>query len=361
MWKRTLIILGLAVVAAALIFACGPSAKSGGAKKKGKVVATVGSSTITTGDIEDILGRMPPFQRRRFADEKGKKELLDNLVNEELYYQEALRRGLDRDADFTSRMEQFRRGILANMVKKSLYEQEIQVSEEEVKKYYEDNKDKFMTPETVKVRLILIKLTQDAPEADVAKAKAKAEDVLKKLKAGGNWDKLCEQFSDDRGTNKRGGLLTRVRRGVRGQEFDDVAFALNPGQLSGVFRSRQGFNIIKLEEKTAAELRKFEEVKSTIERQLKQQKLKARMDEAIANMRKKANIKINEDVLNAIQVDTSGGEGMPGMPGMPQVNMQRPGGQPGAAPGAPPMRPPMQGGASQADVANPPPAPAGDE
>ena len=68
MWKRTLIILGLAVVAAALIFACGPSAKTAGGKKKGKVVATVGSSSITTGDIEDILSRMPPFQRRRYAD-----------------------------------------------------------------------------------------------------------------------------------------------------------------------------------------------------------------------------------------------------------------------------------------------------
>jgi peptidyl-prolyl cis-trans isomerase C len=367
MWKRTLLILGLAIIAAAVIFACGPSAGGPAAAKakKGKVVATVGSSTITTGDIEEILNRMPPFQRKRFADDKGKKELLDNLVNEELFYQEALRRGLDRDPDFVARMDQFRRGILANMVKKTLYEQEIPVTDAEVKKYYDDNKDKFMTPETVKVRLILIKAAQDAPNEEVTKAKAKADEVLKKLRAGGNWDKLCEQYSDDRGTNKRGGLLTRVRKGVRGQEFDDVAFTLPINKISDVFRSRQGFNIIKVEEKTAAELRDFDSVKSTIERQLKQQKLKTKMDEAVETMRKKAAIKINQDVLNAIQVDTSGGEGgmpgMPMMPGQPAGGPMRPGMMPG---GAMPMRPPTGGAAPGAGpsavpgAAHPPAAPA---
>ncbi len=352
MWKRTVLILGLAVVAAAMFFACGPSSGGGSsAKKKGKVIATVGSSTITTGDVEEILNRMPPFQRRRFADDKGKKELLDNLVNEELFYQEALRRGLDRDAEFTSRLEQFRRGILANMVKKTLYEQEIKVTEEEIKKYYEDNKDKFMTPETVKVRLILIKVAQEASNEDVAKAKAKAEEVLKKLRSGGNWDKLCEQYSEDRGTNKRGGLLTKVRRGVRGEEFDNVAFTIELNKVSDVFRTRQGFNIIKVEEKTAAELRDFESVRGTIERQLKQQKLKSRMDESIEAMRKKAAIKINQDVLDGIKVDTTGGEGAPGMP-----NVQMPGQPKPATPGTTPAAPgttPAASGATPAAPAQP--------
>lgn len=319
MWKKTILIFGLAVLAALVVFACsGPGGTT--AKKSGKAVAKVGNSSITVDDIQAILDRIPPFQRRRFASEKGKKELLDNLVNEELFYQEAIRRGLDRDDDFVQRMEQFRRGILANMVKKEIYEEEIEITDADIKKYYDDNEKKFMTPEQVSVSLILVKCKKNASDEEVAKAKARAEEALKKLNAGSAWDKIVEQYSEDRGTKKRGGLLRNVRKGLRGAEFDDVAFSMTKkGEISDIFRSRQGFNIIRFEEKKEAKKRDFESVRGSIERQIKQEKIKNRMETIIENLRKKASVQVFDDVLDSIDV---GGESE--QPQLPQIGIDKP-------------------------------------
>jgi len=316
MWKRTLLILALAVVAALIVVACSGPGATGGSAKTGKTLAMVGNSKITVDDFESVLQRVPPFNRRRYATKKGKLELLNKLIEEELFYQEALRRGMDNDSDFTNRMEQIRRGILSSMVKKELYDADIEITEDEVKQYYEDNPDQFQTPETVKVKLILVRVKRNATPEEEAKAKAKAEEALKKLKAGASWDAIVEQYSEDRGTKKKGGLLPKVRKGMRGDEFDRVAFGMStPNEISEVFRDRRGFNIIQFLEKTEAKLKDFDDVKRTIERRLKQEKLKNRMETTLENLRSKATVTIEEDVLDGVQVDTGQG----GMPGMPQM------------------------------------------
>lgn len=365
MSKKTLILLGIcavAVVAMLIVAACD---QSGGAKvaKSGQTLATVGNSTITTDDFNEILKRIPPFNRKRYTTKEGKMELLDKLVEEDLFYQEALRRGLDKEAEFTARIEQIRQGILASMVKKELYEQEESVSEAEVKDYYEKNKENFMTPETVKVKLLLVRLKRNATPEEEKQAKAKADQAAKELKSGASWEKVVDKYSDDRASKKKGGLLPKVRKGLRGEEFDAVAFAMTkPGQISDVFRDKRGFNIIQFEEKEEAKVKDFEEVKTTIDRRIKQEKLKKKMDSTMANLRTKANVKINQDVLDGIQVDVGpeGAEGgMPGMPGLPQM------GGPGApvAPGGAPAMPPAPAAAPAAPAAAPAapaPAPAGE-
>lgn len=348
MSKKTLFLLGICTLALAVVLIVAACDQTGGAKgakgaKPGQTLATVGNSTITTDDFDEILKRIPPFNRKRYTTKEGKMELLDKLVEEDLFYQEALRRGLDKDAEFTKRIEQIRQGILASMVKKELYEQEFSVTENEVKDYYEKNKDKFMTPETVKVKLLLVRVKRNATPEEEKQAKAKADQAAKELKSGGNWDKIVDKYSDDRASKKKGGLLPKVRKGLRGEEFDAVAFAMTkPGQISDVFRDKRGFNIIQFEEKEDAKVKDFEEVKSTIDRRLKQEKLKEKMDSTMAGLRSKANVKINENVLDSIQVDVGpeGAEGAGGMPGLPQ--MGGPQGAP-AAPGAMPPAPPAGG------------------
>ncbi|HPM76657.1 MAG TPA: peptidylprolyl isomerase [bacterium] len=337
MLKRTLLFLGLALIATLIVVACtGPQGST--AKKSGEAVATVGSSSITVDDYQQILDRIPPFNRRRYASKNGKMELLDKLVEEELFYQEAMRKGLDKDEEFTSRMEQIRRGILASMVKKELYDEDVEVTEADVKKYYDENQDKFMTPETIKVKLILIRLKRNATAEEEAAAKAKADEALKKLKGGANWDAIVEQYSEDRGTKKRGGVLPKVRKGMRGEEFDAVAFAMStPNQISDVFKDKRGFNIVQFVEKTPAELKDFASVEKSIERRMKQEKLKERIDGTLESLRTKANVKVYEDVLDGIQVDAGPEPGAPGAPGLPAIGGEGMGQpqQPPAPPAAP--------------------------
>jgi peptidyl-prolyl cis-trans isomerase C len=322
MLKQVKLILCLAIVIAVAMpfLACEPSgdgAATPAVKKSGDVIATVGDATITSSDFEEILKRIPPFNRKRYATKKGKMELLDKLIEEELFYQEAVRRGKNKDAEFVSRMDQIRRGILASMIKKELYDENVEVTEADMKKYFEKNPDKFQTPESVKVRLILIRIKRNADDAEIAKAEAKANEALAKLKAGTAWEKVVETYSEDRASKKKGGLLPKVRKGLRGDEFDKVAFSMTTaGSVSEVFKDKRGFNILKFDEKTDAKLKEYAEVEKTIERRLKQEKLKDKMDNTMTDLRSKAKVNVNEDTLDGIQVEAADAPEMPGMPQM---------------------------------------------
>ena len=153
--------------------------------------------------------------------------------------------------------------------------------------YYDQHRDEYRVPEQVKVSHILIKTPLPAPgakedEKGVADARAKAEDVLKEVKAGGDFAKLAEKYSDDPGSAKSGGELGWIGRGRTVPEFEKAAFSLAKGQTSDLVKSSYGFHIIRVEDKQDAHLKTLAEVKSEIEEKVKQQKT-ARATEAAAN------------------------------------------------------------------------------
>ena len=161
------------------------------------------------------------------------------------------------------------------------------VTEQELQTYYDQHRDEYRVPEQVKVSHILIKTPLPAPgakedEKAVADARAKAEGVLKELKAGGDFAKLAEKYSDDPGSAKSGGELGWIGRGRTVPEFEKAAFSLAKGQTSDVVKSSYGFHIIRVEDKHNAGLKTLAEVKSEIEDKVKQQKT-ARATEVTAN------------------------------------------------------------------------------
>jgi peptidyl-prolyl cis-trans isomerase D len=97
--------------------------------------------------------------------------------------------------------------------------------------------------ETVEAAHIMFKVDDPAKEAEV---KAKAEAVLKRVKAGENFAELAKKYSDDTGSASQGGLLPPFQRGQMPKEFEDAAFALKPGETSGLVRSQYGYHIIKV-------------------------------------------------------------------------------------------------------------------
>ncbi len=151
------------------------------------------------------------------------------------------------------------------------------VSDQDLQSYYDQHREEFRVPEQVKVSHILIKTPLPAPgqkedEKGVAEARAKAEDVLKQLKAGGDFGKLAEKYSDDPGSAKSGGELGWIGRGRTVPEFEKAAFSLGKGQTSDLVKSSYGFHIIRVEDKQEAHLKTLAEVKSEIEEKVKQQK-----------------------------------------------------------------------------------------
>jgi len=161
------------------------------------------------------------------------------------------------------------------------------VTDQDLQAYYDQHRDEYRVPEQVKVSHILIKTPLPAPgakedEKAVADARAKAEGVLKELKAGGDFAKLAEKYSDDPGSAKSGGELGWIGRGRTVPEFEKAAFSLGKGQTSDLVKSSYGVHIIHVEDKQEAHLKTLAEVKSEIEEKVKQQKT-ARATEAAGN------------------------------------------------------------------------------
>ncbi len=161
------------------------------------------------------------------------------------------------------------------------------VTDQDLQGYYDQHREEYREPEQVKVSHILIKTPLPASggkedEKAVADARAKAEDALKQVKAGGDFAKLAEKYSDDPGSAKSGGELGWIGHGRTVPEFEKAAFSLGKGQTSELVKSSYGFHIIHVEDKQAAHLKTLAEVKSEIEQKVKQQKT-ARATEAAAN------------------------------------------------------------------------------
>ena len=156
----------------------------------------------------------------------------------------------------------------------------VQITPEELQAYYKQHQEDYRIPESVTVRHILIKTpTPDAngkvDQKAVDAARAKAEDIEKQLKAGGNFADLAKKYSEDPGSASNGGLLTGLRKGQTVPEFEQAAFNTPPGQTTGIIRTQYGFHIIHVESKQEARLKPLDEVKAEIEPVLKQQKAAA--------------------------------------------------------------------------------------
>ncbi len=112
----------------------------------------------------------------------------------------------------------------------------------EVERYYREHIDRYSAPEIARVRQILIEPAGPGPEAD-AEARAKAEGLLDRLRAGEDFAELARRYSDDAATAAKGGDLGDFGRGTMLSAFEQVAFGLKPGQLSDVFRTEVGYHI----------------------------------------------------------------------------------------------------------------------
>jgi peptidyl-prolyl cis-trans isomerase D len=152
----------------------------------------------------------------------------------------------------------------------------------EVQRAYVANQDAYRVPERAKVRHILIEIPKPGPDGKVDQkamdaARAKAQDVLKQVKATGDWTGLAKKYSTDPGSKDKGGELDWILKGQTVPEFEKAAFGQGKGQISDPVLSSFGFHIIQTEDKEDAHLKPLAEVKPAIEEALRQQKAKEQM------------------------------------------------------------------------------------
>jgi len=163
-------------------------------------------------------------------------------------------------------------------------ENKVTITPLDIEKYYRDHIDQYRMPDRVKVRHILISAPKPGPDGKVDQkavdaARAKAADVLKQVKAGGDFAELAKKYSEDPGSKDQGGELGWIVKGQTVAAFESVAFSQNKGQISDLVQSPFGFHIIQTEDKEIAHVKSLSEVKASIEQTLKQQKVSSLMDQ----------------------------------------------------------------------------------
>jgi peptidyl-prolyl cis-trans isomerase D len=149
----------------------------------------------------------------------------------------------------------------------------IEITDAEVEDYYRRNEQLYTRPEERRTRQVLIRLSPEAPLEDVDAAREEAASIAERARAGEDFRTLAVEFSDDERTVNQGGDMGFNPRGRLTESFEEVVFAMEPGEISDPVRTDDGFHVIKLEEIREGGLRPLEEVREQIVGQLRFQQL----------------------------------------------------------------------------------------
>jgi peptidyl-prolyl cis-trans isomerase C len=280
-----------AVLCAAALFACQggtPSSDSKpSSKNDGQVLAEVNGGSITTGDFNRELKNLPEYLKAMADTPEGRKEMLDTMVIRELILQQAAKDGLDKSAEIEEKLRDLKKRLIVESYLKKKVETEAQVSDADLQKFYEQNKEKFKTGEQIRASHILVKTEKDA------------KDLLAQIKGGGNFEELAKKNSVDSSAAK-GGDLGWFGKGSMVPVFEKAAMALKEGQVSEVVKSDFGYHIIKLTGKRGAGIRPLEEVKDQIKGAIMPSKQQEIFQKIKEDLKKNAKVTVKEDVLKGM-------------------------------------------------------------
>jgi peptidyl-prolyl cis-trans isomerase C len=168
---------------------------------------------------------------------------------------------------------------------------EIKVEETDIKDFYDKNPDRFQQPESVRASHILIRNESNATDTQKKEARAKAEEVLKEVKAGSDFAALAKQHSQD-GSAPQGGDLNFFGRGQMVPPFEQAAFALKPGETSEVVETQFGFHIIKVTDRRPPRAVPLAEVAPRIGQFLTMQQQQQKTAEFINRLKARSKIEI---------------------------------------------------------------------
>ncbi len=251
---RTVIKLMIAALGLAALTACQSktsTSTSSTVSKDAKVLATVNGTAITSDDFDREVKALPENIRPMADTPQGKKEMLDSLIMRELILQQAAKDGIDKSPEVDAKLADLKKRIIVDTYLKKKVETDAKLTDDQLKKFYDQNLDKFKTGEQVRASHILVKTEQEAKQ------------ILAQLKAGAKFEDLAKSKSIDSSASK-GGDLGWFGKGNMVPVFEKVVFGLKEGQVSGIVKSEFGYHIIKLTGKRPAGIRPFDEVKDQI-------------------------------------------------------------------------------------------------
>jgi len=292
------------------------------------IAAVINDEPITTYDVEkEQAGMEKESGKKSVLDGKAKAQLreaaLTSMINRKLISQKIKELDIKvTDEEVKQAIEDVKKqnnitqdallaalknqGVSFEEYKKQLKEQlerlrlvsqevraKIQVSEKDMREYYNAHPEKFQKDETLHARQIFFKVPEGATEAERKRIAATATTVLVEARNGKNFAELAKKYSDD-ASAKDGGDLGTFKKGEMLPEFDNVLSKLKPGEVSDVFDTQSGLHIVRLEGRSQGELVPFENVKNELDEALYKKKSEERFNQWLADLRKSASIEIKK-------------------------------------------------------------------
>ena len=212
-----------------------------------KVLAEVNGKEIRLSDVYELMQGMD--DRERFNNNEGINILADELINQELLLEDAKAKKYDQDEEFAKELEVVKNNMLKNYAMHKVFES-VTITDEELKEYYENNKETLFSPVTYTASHILV---EDEKEADK---------IYEEIKDGKDFAKAAEEYSLDPSA-KNGGQLGSFPRGVMVKEFQEGLDSLKVGEISKPVKTEFGYHLIKLDDKKEIEST-FEEIKDQV-------------------------------------------------------------------------------------------------
>ena len=313
-----------------------------------EIIARINNSIVTRADLrkarEQLLTEAHQQPDATTAEQQAKeheKDLLRDLIDQQLLLQKASDLGITADTDLVKRLnelrqqmhadsmeemekaaqaqgisfEDFKQNLKNNLLTQKVIGQEvgghITVSNQEIQQYYNQHKAEMDRPEEVRLSEILISTQTtgvktekgetalpEAPTPDgVAQAQAKADQVYDLLKKGGNFDDLAKKYSNGP-TAALGGDLEYFKRGTLSKEYESKVFDLQPGQYTEPIRTNQGFVILKVTEHQAAGVPPLKEVETQVQEQIYMVKMQPALRDYLTKLREEAYIDIKPGYID---------------------------------------------------------------
>ena len=242
---------------------------------KNKLLAEVNDKKIYTQDVYNFMANIQGGDR--FQNEDGIKVLTDEMVNQEILLADAYKNNLDMDEEFETELKLVKDNMLKNYAMHKIFEQVV-ATEEDLKKYYEDNKEMLSPSTNYTASHILVE------------DENKANDIYEEIQNGLDFSEAAKKYSlDPSGSN--GGSLGKFPKGVMVKEFQDGLEKLQPGQISKPVKSQFGFHIIKLDDVEKNLPKDFEEVRDTVYQTYLMAKRQEKYLEKLAKISKEVEVK----------------------------------------------------------------------
>lgn len=289
-----------------------------------KVVARVNGEPITERDLMIAVQKKIPMIsfHRNVSKEKlmaVKKDVLQDLINDELIYQDAkgkvavseeelekemekVRKRFKSEKDYKQAIvksgttesalkERYRRELMIRKMKEKEIYRKAEVTEAEARRYYEQNKGRFLAPEKLKLWEIFLEVPPNATREEREAKRKKAEEILQRIRKGEDFGRLAWDYSEDRYKYKSG-ELGYIHRGRLNPEVERALKNVKAGEITDVIETIYGYYIFKVGEIVPPKQLSFDEAKKKLIRQLRESRAKKLREEYLKRLRKKAKIEI---------------------------------------------------------------------